>query len=117
VLFRSVHTTSCGGGSSSASTIPCQITYSCAPPTCVRFERPEGTFTGGTPTTVVTGIGSSSVFCFVPSANPDPTECGPVQTGVSPTYVGVNLNVPNPSGEGALTVSDGASLRTATLSY
>jgi hypothetical protein len=31
------------------------------------------------------------------------------------TYIGVKLRLPNPSGGGALTVSDGASLRNATL--
>jgi hypothetical protein len=47
---------------------------------------------------------SSSVFTYSPSTT-------------APTYVGVTLKIPNPSGAGALTVSDGASLRNATLSY
>jgi hypothetical protein len=65
----------------------------------------------------VTGIDSSSVFCFVPSTEADPTKCGPAQSTTTPTYVGVTLHVPNPAGSGALTISDGASLRSATLSY
>ena len=33
------------------------------------------------------------------------------------TYIEVTLSLPNPSGPARLTVSDGASLRNATLSY
>jgi hypothetical protein len=36
----------------------------------------------------------------------------------SATYIGITLRLPNPNGEGEdLTVSDGASLRNATLSH
>jgi Tfp pilus assembly protein PilW len=114
-----VRHTSCGGGvptSSSATSIVCQVTYTCTTTSCTRVEAKEGTFTG-TPTTIVTGIDSSSVFCFVPSTETDPTKCGPAQSATTPTYVGVTIHVPNPVGSGALTVSDGASLRSATLSY
>lgn len=114
-----VRHTSCGGGiptSSSATSIVCQVTYTCTTTSCTRVEANEGTFTG-TPETIVTGINSSSVFCFVPSTKTDPTECGPTQEATTPTYVGVTLHVPNPAGSGALTISDGASLRSATLSY
>ena len=31
------------------------------------------------------------------------------------TYIGVTLRIPNPEGRGNLTISDGASLRNATL--
>ena len=61
------------------------------------------------------GSTSAEVFCFVPSANTDPPKCGPAKAGTAPTYVGITLAVPNPSGPGSLTVSDGASLRSATL--
>lgn len=112
-----VRRTACGGTVSTSPTTPaiqCQITYGCTTTSCTRTEREVGQTTGGTTTTIVTGIDSSSVFCFVPSVEEDPTECGPA-SGASPTYVGIVLNVPNPSGPSALTVSDGASLRTATL--
>jgi Tfp pilus assembly protein PilW len=112
-----VRRTSCGGAVSTSSTpaIQCQIVYSCTTSACTSVEREVGATTGGTPTTIVTGIDSSEVFCFVPSANTDPTECGAAKSGTTPTYIGVTLHVPNPSGPGSLTVSDGASLRSATL--
>jgi type II secretory pathway pseudopilin PulG len=113
-----VRRTACGGAvptSSSTAAIQCQIAYSCTTTSCTRTERDPGETTGGSTTTIVTGIDSSSVFCFVPSAEEDPTDCGPAKSGTAPTYVGVTLNVPNPSGPSALTVSDGASLRTATF--
>lgn len=114
-----VRRTSCGGAvptSPSTPAIQCQIVYSCTTTTCSRAEREVGKTSGGVVSTVVTGINSSEVFCFVPSSNPDPTECGPAQTSKSPTYIGITLRVPNPSGPGLLTVSDGASLRSAILS-
>jgi type II secretory pathway pseudopilin PulG len=110
--------TSCGGSVPSSQTAPaiqCQVLYSCTTSACTRTERDVGATSGGVTTTIVTGIDSAEVFCFVPSANADPTECGSAQSGESPTFVGITLNVPNPSGPGSLTVSDGASLRSATL--
>jgi len=115
-----VRRTKCDGSvktSSSAAAITCQIVYTCTTTSCTRTEREVGKTSGGVVSTIVTGIDSSEVFCFVPSANADPTECGPAQAKKSPTYVGVTLKVPNPSGSGLLTVSDGASLRSATLSF
>ncbi len=114
-----VRRTTCGGSvptSASAPSIQCQIVYGCTTTSCTRIERAVGSTSGGTPTTIVSGIDSSSVFCFVPSANTDPTVCGPAKGGTSPTYIGLTLSVPNPRGSGHLTISDGASLRGATLS-
>jgi type II secretory pathway pseudopilin PulG len=114
-----VRRTTCGGSvptSASAPSIQCQIVYGCTTTSCTRIERTVGSTSGGVPTTIVSGIDSSSVFCFVPSANADPTECGPAKGGTSPTYIGLTLSVPNPRGSGHLTISDGASLRGATLS-
>jgi Tfp pilus assembly protein PilW len=111
---------SCGGEVLTNTTTPaiqCQIVYSCTTSACTRTEREVGKTSGGIPTTIVTGIDSPKVFCFVPSANADPTECGAAKSGTTPTYIGVTLNVSNPSGGGSLTVSDGASLRSATLSF
>jgi Tfp pilus assembly protein PilV len=113
-----VRRTTCGGTvltSPSAPAIQCQIIYSCTATSCTRTERAVGASTGGSTTIIVTGIDSPNVFCFIPSAEEDPTDCGPAQSGNSPTYVGVTLHVPDPSGRNSLTVSDGASLRTATM--
>jgi len=115
-----VRRTTCGGSaptSTTPGTIKCQITYTCSTTACTRVEANEGVYTNPAATsTIITGINSSSVFCYVPSTNADPTVCGTAATA-SPTYIGVNLRVPNPSGPSALTISDGASLRAATLSY
>ena len=68
----------------------------------------------GIPSVAADGLGETDVFCFVPSAEADPTQCGPPKAGTTPTYVGVNLEVPNPEA-GLLTISDGATLRTAAF--
>ncbi len=115
-----VRRTTCGGTvptSTSTPSIPCQIVYSCTTTSCTRIEREVGSTSGGAPTTIIADIDSSSVFCFVPSANADPTECGPAKGGTAPTYIGLTLSIPNPRGSGHLTISDGASLRGATLSF
>ena len=109
----------CGGEVPTSATTPaiqCQILYSCTTSTCTRTERKVGATSGGTTATIVTGIDSAEVFCFVPSANADPTECAVAKAGTQPTYIGVTLHVPNPSGPGSLTITDGASLRSAVLS-
>jgi len=114
-----VRRTTCGGAVPTNPSTPareCQITYTCGTTSCSRVEAEPGKETG-TATTIVTGIDSAEVFCFVPSSNTDPTVCGPAKSETSPTYIGVTLHVPNPSGSGSLTVSDGASLRSATLSF
>jgi Tfp pilus assembly protein PilW len=111
---------SCGGEVATGASEPaiqCQIVYSCTISACTMTEREVGKTTGGVPTTIVRGINSAEVFCFVPSTKTDPTECGAAKAGTSPTYIGITLNVPNPSGSGSLTITDGASLRSATLSY
>lgn len=97
---------SCGSNTepSSATTAStkCEITYSCSGSSCTRIEASPGVYTG-TATTIITGLSNaSSVFTWSPST--------------SPTYIGVTLKLPDPEGSGALTVSDGASLRNATLS-
>ncbi len=112
-----VRRTECGGevlADPEAPAIECQITYTCTTASCARVEADKEVFAGAA-TTAITGIDDAEVFCFVPSANEDQTECGPAQEGTKPTYIGVNLKVPNPSGTGMLTISDGASLRGATF--
>jgi type II secretory pathway pseudopilin PulG len=107
VSFKAyVRRTVCGGATALASTAPpieCQVTYTCNTTSCSRLESSPGTFTG-TPNTIFSGINSSQVFTYAPNE-------------AAPTYVKVTLRFPNPSGTGALTVSDGASLRNATLGY
>jgi len=118
-ILASVRRTSCGGTvqpSASAPSIRCRVTYRCSGTSCTRTEAaPNGT--GATPPVVaLSGVGNpATVFCFVPSAEADPVDCGPVKSEETPTYVGVNLEVPNPDGAGLLTISDGATLRTAVL--
>ena len=86
---------------SSAAPKRCEITYSCSGTTCRRLEALPGVTTG-TGVLLVSGISNpSSVFTYSP-----PT---------SPTYIGITLKIPDSSGSGALTVSDGASLRNAVL--
>lgn len=119
-ILASVRLVSCGGAvqtNPSAQPIQCRVTYRCSGSTCTRTEaKPDGT--GATPPMVaLSGVGNpTSVFCFVPSSSEtDPVSCGSVKAGTAPTYVGVNLEVPNPAGHGLLTISDGATLRTAAF--
>jgi type II secretory pathway pseudopilin PulG len=101
-----VRHTTCGGGTlllSTASPIVCNVTYECSTTACSRIESPKGS-TAGTPQRIFSGINSSQVFTYAPNAT-------------TPTYVKVTLRLPNPGGTGALTISNGASLRNATLGY
>jgi prepilin-type N-terminal cleavage/methylation domain-containing protein len=120
VSFRAyVRHTACGSSASLASGTPaikCEVTYTCTTTSCSRTETAPEVFSGGTPTTIFTGIDSSNVFCYVPSTNEDALSCGPAPEDLSDvSYVGISLRIPNPSGGSALTVSDGASLRNAVL--
>jgi type II secretory pathway pseudopilin PulG len=98
----------CGGTTLLPSTSPaikCEVTYSCTASSCTRRETSPGVYTGGSLTTIFSGLSNSAnVFSYSPPSS------------TYPTYVGVKIEIPNPSGSGALTVSDGASLRNATLS-
>lgn len=95
----------CGGSTMAASTVSatrCEVTYACSGTSCTRTEAAPGVYTG-TATTIFSGLNNStSVFTYKPSST-------------LPTYVEITLRVPDPSGTGSLTVSDGASLRNATL--
>lgn len=104
-----VRRTSCGSGTASASTaapIECRITYECSTTACFRKESAP-TVVGGTSQQIFSGIDSNQVFTYAPSEVAAPLV----------TYVKVTLRLPNPGGTGALTVSDGVSLRNATLEY
>jgi prepilin-type N-terminal cleavage/methylation domain-containing protein len=101
-----VRHTTCGGTTqlpTSTPAIRCQVTYECTVTTCSRTESPPGSSTG-TAIMIFTGINSNQVFTYGPNAS-------------APTYVKATLKLPNPSGTGSLTISDGASLRNATLGY
>jgi hypothetical protein len=108
----------CGGSVSTdpnAEPIKCKVTYRCTGTACTRNEATLGGTPVGTPTVALSGLDDpGNVFCFVPSTAADPTQCGPAQSESPPTYVGVNLEVPSPESPGLLTISDGATLRTAT---
>lgn len=113
-----VRRTTCGGPvptDPDADSIRCEVTYTCTTSGCTRSEDDDGQF-AGTPRTIFTSSNDPSVFCFVPSTDPeDPLECGSAASLAGTTFIGVELRIPNPTGPGALTVSDGASLRTAAL--
>jgi type II secretory pathway pseudopilin PulG len=112
-----VRHTTCGGTTLPASTVAskkCEVTYQCSTTACTRVEAAEGVYTG-TARTFLTGINSSSVFCFVPSTATDALTCGTAKTAPEVTYVGIRLQVPDDSGAGSLVISDGASLRNAIL--
>jgi type II secretory pathway pseudopilin PulG len=118
VSFRTyVRHTTCGGTTLLASGTPaikCEVTYSCTTTSCSRIEANEGIYTG-TEVLIFSGLGNANVFCYVPSSNTDPSICGPAKSGTPATYIGLTLHLPNPSGSSDLTISDGASLRNATL--
>lgn len=101
-----VRQATCGGSETLAAEAPsikCELTYSCAAEVCTRTEAEPGAFTGTT-TTIFTGLSNSgSVFSYLP------------EKSTEPTYIKLTLALPNQSGSGALTASDGASLRNATL--
>jgi len=113
-----VRRVACGGAvqtNPSAEPVQCRITYNCSDKTCTRTEAtPEGIAVGAT-TIAASGIGSTEVFCFAPSSGEDPSQCGPAENPEAATYIGVSLEVPNPEGPGLLTISDGATLRSATF--
>jgi Tfp pilus assembly protein PilV len=118
-IVTRVRRVQCGGAvptDPAAQAIKCKVTYTCAGPTCTRTEA---TLTGqvvGIAETALSGVRNpGAVFCFVPSAAPDPTECAAAKSGGAPTYVGVELEVPNPDGPGLMNITDGATLRSATF--
>jgi len=101
-----VRHTTCGSATPLAATTPaikCRVTFECSITSCSRREGPASTG-GGTAQMIFSGINTNQVFTYAPGAT-------------EPTYVKVTLRLPNPSGTNALTVSDGASLRNATLGY
>lgn len=107
LVFRTyVHQTSCNGSpSSTAPTILCRITYSCAAGSCTRQVADTSGSPAGTLRTLVSGLSGSSIFSYA-------TPTG----GISPEYVQASLVYPAQSGDDALTLTDGFSFRNAGLS-
>jgi prepilin-type N-terminal cleavage/methylation domain-containing protein len=106
VSFKTyVRHSTCGGSGmppSGSPSIKCEVTYSCSGSSCTRIEAEPNVYTG-TPVTIFTGLNnSSSVFAYSPNAT-------------TPTYVGLTITIPAEKGSTATTVTDGASLRNATL--
>ncbi|MDQ2676205.1 MAG: hypothetical protein M3Y34_05300 [Actinomycetota bacterium] len=99
-LITYVNSATCGGATSSRSML-CRVTYSCSAGACTRTEaNPDGS--GATaPFVVVSGITSSAVFSYTPSA-------------AAPTHVGVNLLFPSESGDDSITLTDGVTMRNAS---
>ncbi len=112
-IVTQVRRVQCGGQAASnpgAPAIQCQVTYRCAEGSCTRNEA------GSAETaTALSGVRDPDVFCFVPSTAEDTSECGTAEEAAKTNYVGVHLEVPNPDGPGLLTITDGANLRTTTL--
>jgi len=92
----------CGSLPAAGASVPsveCRVTYRCSTSECTRTETAPTVTTGGTPTTVISGLDSNQVFNYEPNTE-------------EPVYVGITLHIANPEGEGDLTVTDGAGLRT-----
>ena len=95
----------CGGTgtlSPGASATLCRVTYTCTGGTCTRTEAQPNGSGAGSAVKVVQGLSGNNVFSYSPNTT-------------APTYVGIRLALPNPSGTGSLTIGDGASLRNGTL--
>jgi prepilin-type N-terminal cleavage/methylation domain-containing protein len=85
----------CGGAAASTS-IPCRVTYACSGTTCTRVVAQPNGSAPGTAVTVASGLSSTSVFTYSPSA-------------ADPSYVGVSLSL---TGSGQpFTLGDGVTLR------
>lgn len=101
-----VRHSACGATTPATTAIKCRITYECTTTACSRKES-EPNVSGGTARPIFSGIDSNQIFSYAPSEAAAPLI----------TYVKITLRLPNPTGTGALTVSDGTSLRNATLGY
>jgi type II secretory pathway pseudopilin PulG len=103
VSFRTwVRHSSCGGSGVLGPEQPailCTVTYACNTTSCSRSEVEPGKSTG-LMKKMFSGIDDKNVFSYSPSA-------------AEPTYIRVTLHLPNPSGQGDITISDGASMRNA----
>lgn len=109
VLVTRLRRSVCGGPPEASSDAPareCRVVYSCTASGsgghCSRLEtEPEGE--AGTWRPIIEGIDDPEVFHYHSASN------GPTD------YVGITFRIPNPTGPGALSITDGASLRSLTL--
>lgn len=94
-----VNRTACNGGAPD-TTIRCRVTYSCASGNCTRTISEADGSSPTSPTTVVSGLSSDSIFAYTPDA-------------VDPVTVDITLNYPagQGGGEDAITVTDGVVMR------
>ncbi len=96
-ILTYVKSASCGGAKSTTA-IACRVTYSCNAGACTRTEAQLNGSSPGPPKKVVSGLESSNVFTYLPSA-------------AAPTSIGVTIAFPATDGDNAVTLEDGASLR------
>jgi prepilin-type N-terminal cleavage/methylation domain-containing protein len=100
-LITQVNSATCGGATSDEARL-CRITYTCSVGSCTRVEaNPDGSGAAA-PQIVVNGITTSSVFSYTPTA-------------AAPTYIGVKLLFPSENGDDSVTLTDGVTMRNATL--
>jgi Tfp pilus assembly protein PilW len=96
-LITYVDKASCGG-ESATSAIQCRVEYSCEAGACTRTERnPNGSGTAAG-VQVVSGLSSSDVFSYSPTAT-------------DPDYIGLTMAFPASGDEDAITLKDGVTLR------
>ncbi len=92
-----VQSATCGGAAATTA-LSCRVTYNCSTGTCTRTEaNPDGSG-GGPARQVVTGLASSNVFSYTPSA-------------ADPSFIGLNFSFPADNGDDSITLRDGVSLR------
>ena len=97
-LLTYVNSATCGSATT-GNAIPCRVTYTCTAGSCIRVEALPNGSSPGPSQTVVTGLSSSTVFGYSPSA-------------ADPTFISLTLSFTAPAGgEDAITVQDGATLR------
>lgn len=88
-------------GSTPGPSIPCRITYACSAGACTRsVANPNGSGPGPA-VRVVEGLADTNVFTYSPSA-------------AAPSFVGIRLSFSATSGDDAITLKDGVSLRNET---
>ncbi len=94
-----VNRATCDGGTPD-TTIRCRVTYNCASGSCTRTISETDGSSPTSPTTVVSGLSSDSIFTYTPDS-------------VDPVTVDITLNYPAGQGgaEDAITVSAGVVMR------
>jgi Tfp pilus assembly protein PilW len=85
------------GGAHATTAIACRVTYSCSGSVCMRTEANADGSGAGPAIRVASGLSSSSVFTYAPSAS-------------APTYVGISLTLIPQYGHSAMQLDDGAAL-------